>query len=204
MRFVYLVFAFALLLVLSVAGFRGATFTKPPLEIFPDMDRQPKYKAQAASAFFADGRTDRPLPPNVVPRGDLRLDDHLYRGQKLDGSWASGFPVPVTHELLARGRDRYTIFCAACHGGVGDGNGITKQYGMVATPTFHDDRLRQMAEGEIYNTVTHGKGQMLGYADKLVPEDRWAVVAYMRALQRAAAGRVEDVPQAHRATLGLK
>lgn len=204
MRYVYLVFGFCVLLVLSVAGFRGATFTKPPIEIFPDMDRQPKYKAQSVSAFFADGRTDRPLPANVVPRGDLRLDDHLYRGQRADGSWARGFPIPVTHELLARGRDRYAIFCAACHGATGDGNGITKQYGMVATPTFHDDRLREMSEGEIFNTITHGKGQMLSYADKLSPEDRWAVVAYMRALQRAAAGRIDDVPQAHRATLGLQ
>lgn len=106
-------------------------------------------------------------------------------------------------KLLARGRDRFTIYCAPCHGRVGDGNGITKRYGMGATPTYHDDRLRAMAEGEIFNTITNGKNNMNPYADKLTPEDRWAVIAYVRALQRAQNSSVADVPREHRAELGL-
>ena len=105
---------------------------------------------------------------------------------------------------MARGHDRYTIYCQPCHGAVGDGNGITKQYGMGATPTYHDLRLRDMAEGEIFNTITNGKGNMQSYADKLLPEDRWAVILYVRALQRAQTGAAADVTDAAaRQTLGL-
>jgi mono/diheme cytochrome c family protein len=170
------------------------------------MVRQPKYKAQSRSAFFADGRTDRPLPPNVVARGELQLDDHRYRGKNADGSFARGFPasLPVTNELMARGQQRFTIYCAPCHGALGDGQGITKSYGMTATPTYHDDRLRQMAEGELFNTITNGKNTMMPYADKLPADDRWAVIAYLRALQRAQNGRAADVPAAARAQLGTK
>jgi mono/diheme cytochrome c family protein len=93
------------------------------------------------------------------------------------------------------------IYCAPCHGALGDGNGITKQYGMVATPTFHEDRLRQMPHGEIFNTITHGKNTMMPYADKLAPDERWAVVAYMRALQRAHHASINDVPLEKRGEL---
>ena len=206
MRYAYYALAFIVVAVVSLAGFRGCTSTRSPIELFDDMVRQPKYKAQGRSAFFADGRTDRPIPANTVARGDLQVDDHRYRGKKADGSFARGFPaaLPVTHELMARGQERYTIYCAPCHGAVGDGQGITKAYGMTATPTYHDDRLRQMAEGELFNTITNGKNTMMPYADKLPADDRWAVIAYLRALQRAQNGRIDDVPAAARAQLGTK
>jgi len=206
MRYVYYVFIFVCVLTVSVMGFRGSRSTKPPLEVFPDMDRQPKYKAQAESRFFADGRTDRPLPVGVVARGDLRSDEELYAGKNAAGQWLTGFPkaISVDSKLLERGRDRFTIYCSPCHGALGDGNGITKQYGMGATPSYHDDRIRKLADGEIYNTITNGKGTMLPYADKVLPEDRWAIVAYVRALQRAQMGTVNDVPPAHKSELGLK
>jgi mono/diheme cytochrome c family protein len=105
---------------------------------------------------------------------------------------------------MTRGQERYTIYCSPCHGAVGDGNGITKQYGMGATPSYHDARLRDMAEGEIFNTITHGKNNMLSYADKVLPEDRWAVILYVRALQRAQTGTTADVPAAHHPELGIK
>jgi mono/diheme cytochrome c family protein len=170
------------------------------------MDRQPKYKPQAASAFFADGRADRPLPAGVVARGELREDDEEFAGKGADGKFITHFPteIRVDAQLMERGRDRFTIYCAPCHGALGDGNGITKQYGMGATPSYHDDRIRGLADGEIYNTITNGKGTMLPYADKLVPQDRWAVVAYVRALQRAQLGAAKDVPPAHKSELGLK
>jgi mono/diheme cytochrome c family protein len=211
MRNVYLVTAFIAVLTVSFLGFRGRIFTKPPMDVFPEwafpgMKRQPKYKPQAESAFFSDGRVDRPIPTRTVSRDPLRADDVLT-GKSANGEWLRGFPqsVPVDAALMARGQERYTIYCQPCHGAVGDGNGITKQYGMGATPTYHDDRLRQMAEGEIYNTIAFGKGTMLPYADKLLPEERWAVVLYVRALQRAQTGTAADVVNAAaKQTLGLQ
>ena len=205
MRFAYYTLAFVVVLLLSVMGFRGLRSTRPPIEVFPDMDHQAKYKPQAGSKFFADGRADRPLPAGTVPFGRdarqadpayLRADDFRYEGKLADGSFGRGFPaqIEVNRELIERGQGRYQIYCAPCHGALGDGNGITKSYGMLTTPTYHDDRLRGMAEGEIFHTITHGKNTMMSYADKLSPDDRWAVVAYVRALQRAAHGSIKDVP----------
>jgi cytochrome c553 len=220
MRNVYLLTIFCVILLVSILGFRGTRFTHPPMDVFPEwafpgMKRQPKFRPQSASVFFADGRADRAPPPGTVassfgPAGQpLRDDDALYLGKNSDGSWARGFPAAVTVDLvlLQRGRDRFMIYCAPCHGAVGDGNGITKKYGMGATPSYHDDRLRNMPEGQIYNTITNGlqpANNMPPYADKLTPQDRWAVIAYVRALQRAQHGAAADVPGEHRAELGLK
>jgi mono/diheme cytochrome c family protein len=202
MRYAYYTLAFLVVLLLSVMGFRGMTSTLPPIEVFPDMDHQAKYKPQAESKFFADGRADRPLPAGTIPRGRtvsadpayLRADDARYAGKNADGSFVKGFPIEVTETLVRRGQDRYQIYCAPCHGTLGDGMGITKSYGMLTTPTYHDDRLRGMAEGELFNTISNGKNTMFGYADKLSPDDRWAVVTYVRALQRAQHATLKDVP----------
>ena len=205
MRFAYYTLAFVVVLLLSVMGYRGMISTRPPIEMFPDMDHQAKYTPQAESKFFADGRADRPLPAGTVPFGRdarqadpafLKADDFHYDGKLADGTFGRGFPaaLSITGAFIEHGQGRYQIYCAPCHGALGDGNGITKSYGMLTTPTYHDDRLRGMAEGEIFNTITHGKNTMLSYADKLSPDDRWAVVAYVRALQRAAHGSIKDVP----------
>lgn len=214
MRNVYLVTAFLVVLAVSVLGFRGTSFTSPPMDVFPEwafpgMKYQPKLRPQSGSDFFADGRADRMPPEHTVMRGMLREDDQLYLGRDGTGGFARGFPASLAVDLnfVQRGRDRYTVFCAPCHGALGDGNGITKRYGMGSTPTYHDDRLRKMAEGELYNTITNGSPNknMLPYATKLTPEDRWAVVAYVRALQRAQTGTAADVTDpAARQTLGLK
>jgi mono/diheme cytochrome c family protein len=204
MRYAYYTLAFTVVLLISVMGFRGLRSTRPPVEVFPDMDRQGKYKPQAESRFFADGRADRPIPAGTVPRGRtvdadpayLRADDFRYEGKLPDGSFGRGFPagLEVTDRFIQRGKNRFEIYCAPCHGVLGDGNGITKSYGMLVTPSYHDDRLRALAEGEIFNTITHGKNTMFAYGDKLAPDDRWAVVAYVRALQRAHHGTINDVP----------
>lgn len=212
MRNVYLATFFVCVLLVSILGFRGQTFTLPPIDIFPEwgfpaMEHQPKFRPQSTNAFFADGRADRTPPARTVARGMLRENDHLYLGKTSAGAFAAGFPAGLTIDakLLERGRDRYQIYCTVCHGAAGDGNGMTKRYGMGATPTYHDDRLRTMPDGEIYNTIANGKNTMLGYADKLAPEDRWAVVAYVRALQRAQVGKAADVTDAAAKTsLGLQ
>jgi mono/diheme cytochrome c family protein len=215
MRYVYLTLSFVVVLALSILGFRGSLSTRSPLEVFPDMDHQDKYKPQAESKFFSDGRVDRTRIVGTVAFGRksdaadpmfLKADSATYAGKNPAGAWVVGFPSAITVDakLMERGQERYTVYCAPCHGAIGDGNGITKQYGMGATPTFHDARLRSMAEGEIFNTITHGKGNMLSYADKLPADDRWAVIAYVRALQRAAHATAADVPPGHKSELGIK
>jgi mono/diheme cytochrome c family protein len=205
MRYAYYTLAFLVVLLLSVMGFRGMPATRPPIEVFPDMDHQAKYKPQAESKFFADGRADRPTPAGTVPFGRdanqsdpdfLKADDARYAGKNADGSFVRTIPagLVVSREFIVRGQGRFQIYCAPCHGALGDGNGITKSYGMVATPTYHDDRLRTMPDGEIFNTITHGKNTMFSYADKLSSDERWAVVAYVRALQRAHNAKLDDVP----------
>ncbi len=217
MRYAYLILVFVVVFVISIFGFRGRSFVKPPIDVFPEwgfpgMKYQPKYKSQAESKFFADGRTDRPLPPGVVatsfgPIGQpLKTDAHLFNGKAADGSFARGFPGALTidYAFMQRGRERYSIYCAPCHGALGDGQGVTKSYGMGATPSYHIERLQTMPEGEIFNTITLGKATMQNYADKIVPEDRWAIIAYVRVLQRAQKGTVNDVPPEHKQELGIK
>jgi mono/diheme cytochrome c family protein len=214
MRYVYLVATFLVVLTVSLLGFRGQNFTVPPMDVFPEwafpgMKYQPKFRPQSSSTFFADGRADRPLPDHVVPASlPLRDNDALYRGKDATGGFINGFPAAITIDakLLTRGQERYTIYCAPCHGVLGDGNGVIKKYGVNA-PNYHDDRLRQMADGQIYDTITNGSPSklMLSYADKLEPEDRWAVVAYVRALQKSHQGTAADVTDAAaRQSLGIR
>lgn len=214
MRYVYLVASFLVVLTVSLLGFRGQTFTAPPMDVFPEwafpgMKYQPKFRPQSSSTFFADGRADRPLPANVVPASlPLRADDSVYRGRNPAGAFITSLPAAVTLDakLMARGQERYAIYCAPCHGALGDGNGVVKKYGVAAV-TFHDDRLRQMAEGQIFDVITNGSPSklMLSYADKLEPEDRWAVIAYVRALQRSHQGTAADVTDAAaRQSLGIR
>jgi mono/diheme cytochrome c family protein len=211
MRYVYFATFLVVVLAVSVLGFRGDRFAHPPLDLIPDMDHQAYLKPQSESKFFSDGRADRPLPPGVVPASlPLDDDDGFHRGKAADGSWLKIVPVAVDAKLLTRGQDRYQIYCAPCHGALGDGNGITKQYGMGTTPTYFDERRLKLTAGELFDIITHGSAKtpegrqnMLSYADKLVPNDRWAVVAYVRALQRAQHGAIADVPADKRKELGL-
>lgn len=209
MRHVYLVTLFVCVLIVSIFGLRGTKFTSPPMDVFPEwafpgMKYQPKLRPQAASNFFADGRADREPVAHTVARGMLREDDALYAGKDANGQWVKGFPAAITvdQKFLEHGRERFTIYCQPCHGVLGDGQGMTSKYGMgslLANGNFHKtERILQMSEGQIYNTITHGSENkvMYPYADKLTPEERWAVVAYVRALQRAQKGSVGDVTDA--------
>jgi mono/diheme cytochrome c family protein len=206
MRNVYLITAFVVVLTLSILGLRGGYFTKSPIDVFPDtlfpgMKFTSKVRTQGEFAFFSDGRADRLPPTGVVAHSQPFTEDDsaLYLGKSQDGSWVRGYPASIKVDLafVQRGKERYAIYCAPCHGSVGDGNGVTKRYGMGATPSYHDDRIRQLPEGDIFDVITNGKGpayQMSGYADKIEPKDRWAIVAYVRSLQRAQLGTINDVP----------
>lgn len=148
-----------------------------------DMHNQAKTKPLRESPFFADHSSARPLPEGVVARGFLRADAALYRGVGEDGKFVLDIPVPVTKPLLARGRERFDIFCSPCHGRTGDGQGMIVQRGFKSPSTFHVDRLRNERAGYFFDVMTNGFGQMSSYAPQITPEDRWAVVAWVKTLQ---------------------
>ena len=165
-----------------------------------DMHDQPKLEPYEASTFFRDGRAMRPLVPGTVARGRLDEDDHLHRGT-VDGRPAETFPFEVTRETLARGRERYEIYCAPCHNQTGDGRGMIVERGMRAPPSFHVERLRGAPPGYFFDVITHGFGAMYDYSDRISPPDRWAIVAYVRVLQQSRAATIEDVPAGERERL---
>jgi cytochrome c len=157
------------------------------------MQDQPRFRPFRPTSFFADGRSARPLVAGTVARGHLDEDDHLYRGQ-VDGRPAETFPFPITAKILARGRERYDIFCAPCHGRVGDGDGAVVERGMRRPDSFHTERLRKTPPGTLFDVITNGFGVQYDFADRIPVEDRWAIVAYVRALQRSQAASLADAP----------
>lgn len=168
-----------------------------------DMHDQPKAEPLEASAFFADGRTARPHVEGTVARGALTLDLHLHTG-KTGGQPATTFPFEITREHMLRGRERYEIFCAPCHDASGSGEGMIVQRGMKRPSSFHVERLREAPPGYFFDVMTNGFGAMFDYSDRIVPEDRWAIVAYIRALQLAQNAKLDDVPAEQRALLEAK
>ena len=186
MRHILLIFALTVALVVVIAGPRGGLSRKPPLQIFSDMKKQMKLLPQKEDAFFADGRSSRLPVPGTVPRGAAYQDWPVNTG-RVTGltNFVENIPVPVTEQLMARGKQRFEINCLPCHGPVADGKGITSKLGMLTVANLHDKRIVEMPDGEIFNTITYGKGLMGAYGPNVVPQDRWAVIAYLRALQRA-------------------
>lgn len=158
-----------------------------------DMRDQPRYEAQEESAFFANGQSDRPLIAGTVARGQLDADDEVHTG-KVDGRFSKQIPIPVDRALLERGHERFNIYCAPCHDRTGKGDGIIVQRGFRRPPTFHQDRLRQAPDGHYFDVMTKGFGVMPRYAVQLTPQDRWAIVAYIRALQLSRNSPLTEVP----------
>lgn len=224
LRAFFLIFVFATIAIVSLAGFRGLHSAKPPIEIFPDMVRNPRYDPQHESDFYADTRAARPPVPGTVPLGysvpnaflstganNNKLDQQpaafsnspgYYNSGRIGGFYGDGIPLKVDRDLLDRGRERFNINCAVCHGPVGLGNGITSQYGLVGIVNFHDARIRTMPDGQIFNTITFGKNTMGPYGSNISVEDRWAIISYIRALQRADGTTINDVPAPLRDQLG--
>jgi mono/diheme cytochrome c family protein len=202
MRYFVLSFLLLIFIIVSIAGCRGGFSRRPPIELFADMDRQPKLRPQAANRFFANGLSSRSPVPGTIARGAPYQDLPVNTGREPGTTnFITLLPVPVTAGLLARGQDRYTIHCAVCHGATGDGKGVTTKYQMVGMANFHDQRLVAMPDGEIFHTITYGKNLMGAYGSTVNPRDRWAVIAYLRALQRAHLATLDDVPEPARAGL---
>jgi hypothetical protein len=205
MRSIFLFFLVCTLLVVAIAGRRGSISRRQPIELFPDMVRQPKLRPQTPDAFFADGKSSREPIAGTVAREDLHFEDRPEDTGRVPGTtnFIQTIPVEVTAKLLARGQQRFNINCSPCHGEQGDGNGITKRIGaMAVVANLHDKRIVELADGEIFNTITYGKLPNMGpYGANVTVEDRWAIVAYLRALQLSQLGTTNDVPEQMRSTL---
>jgi mono/diheme cytochrome c family protein len=203
MRYFYLILFLAAASLVGVMGLRGTLSRKPPLEIFPDMKRQPKLRPQKPFAFAENQRTSRLPVPGTVHHSALLEDTAVATGHEPGTTnFVVVNPLPITAELMAKGRERYTIYCSPCHSPVGDGNGIVTKYGLLKAGNYHDPRIIRMTDGEIFNTITKGKNQMASYASQISVTNRWAIIAYVRALERARLGDLADVPAENR--LGLK
>jgi cytochrome c553 len=165
-----------------------------------EMYDQPRSDPLEKSDFFADGAASRPLVAGTVARGHLDEDEAFYLGM-IGTNLVTEFPMPVTREVLNRGRERFEIYCSVCHGRTGDGNGMIPQRGFPAPPSYHIDRLREAPVGHFYDVITRGYGVMYSYASRVEPADRWAIAAYIRTLQLSHNAKLEDVPPEERAKL---
>src|SRR6266404_407791 len=220
-----LLFVLAGLALVAILGFRGQKGAAPPFEVFPDMVRQVRVRPQAPLDFFADGRGPRLPVAGTVPIGyempksetpetqaaavgpwshphaSFSVGTDYYNTGKMGDHWGTGIPLEVTRELMERGQQRFNITCVMCHGAAAAGNGITKQYGLATVISLQDERLRKMSDGEIFNTITNGKNTMMAYGPNIIVPDRWAIIAYLRTLQRCQHATVADVPEDYRAEL---
>ena len=221
MKYLLLGFLITILLVVIVAGPRGHHSSNRPLEFFPDMVRQSKVKPQSQSSFFADGVGPRRPVNGAVPMGfemphhtaaaELgnadgvqSADQHerlaftegptYYDTGMIGDQWGTGIPLEVNPALLEKGRERFVINCQVCHGGSGTGNGVTSQYGLANIANYHLDKYLKMADGEIYYTITNGHNSMNGYGANITVHDRWAIVCYIRALQKSQEVHMDELP----------
>ena len=184
----------ALLLAMAGCG-RGLPFEKPPSTIDRGMSKQPKYRPQAEGDFFPDKSTMRMPVPGTVAREELRMDDNYYRGKDSLGNFIRKAPVALTMQILKRGRKRFDIYCSPCHSRLGDGKGIMVNRGYLPPPSYHNDRLRQVQDGYIFDVISNGIRNMPAYRHQVPVSDRWAIVLYLRALQRSQNAALNDIPE---------
>lgn len=206
MRYFLAIFVVCVAAVVGIFGFRGTHFRHTSLYIFPDMEWQMKLRPQKPSAFFANGRTSQLPVPGTIPRGQpLHTANgpvYLYEDSPVNTGRITGTtnfvedsPIATTAELLKRGQQRFTINCTPCHGALGDGNGITKKIGaMAVVGNLHDKRMVEMPDGELFYVISNGRNLMGSYGASISVEDRWAIIAYLRALQISQLGALEDLP----------
>lgn len=191
-----------LLVVIAVGACRGQPDPRVPRHLVDDMDWQAKYRPQAQSAFFADGRTMRPLVADTVAQGELREDDALYRGRDAAGAFVPRIPLPVDAALASRGHQRYDIYCSPCHDRVGSGHGTVVARGFPPPVDLASEHTLGLADGELFQIIGKGVRNMPGYASQIPVADRWAIVLWVRVLERARHGSISDVPEPQRTQLG--
>ncbi|MBZ5609264.1 MAG: cytochrome c [Acidobacteriia bacterium] len=167
------------------------------------MHNQPRYKPLAATDFFGDRRSARPAVEGTIARGHLRIDEARYVG-KVGGEDVDQFPIPIAKPDIERGRERFNIYCSPCHGRVGDGNGMVVLRGYRQAASFYSEKLMQAAVGHFFDVISNGFGAMPSYASRITPDDRWRVIAYIRALQLSVNARLSDVPADQRQNLPVE
>ena len=163
---------------------RGCTSSRPPIHLNPSMDNQPKVLAQTGSEFFYNGASMREPVPGTIAIGGLKEDGAFFTGKDAGGQFVAKIPVPVNETVVERGRQRYVIYCQPCHDARGDGKGILFQRGNVPTASFHQEKVLNYPDGQIFDVITNGQGLMAGYRWPIPPADRWAIIAYVRELER--------------------
>jgi mono/diheme cytochrome c family protein len=193
------IFTPILILIVSMTILVGCTQKKPsenpPIHLNPNMDDQPKYEAMEESEFFLDKSTMRMPVEGTVARGELNENSAYYMGKYADGTFVRKMPVKMSLSLLKRGQKRYEIYCTPCHGGTGAGQGIVIKKGFLAPQSYHIDRLRDIEDGYIYDVISNGIRNMPSYGYQIPVADRWAIVAYVRALQRSQNATITDIPE---------
>jgi mono/diheme cytochrome c family protein len=201
----------AILALAILAGCRGRPSSKPPIHPNPNMDSQFRYKPQGASALFADSAAMRPKVEGTVARGFLREDSEYYEGKDANGEWVKAVPAETAMaelrianklDFIKRGQERYQIYCLPCHGAAGYGDGIVTTRGLPKPLNFHDASFER-ADGQLYDTIANGSlsGNMMPYRHQIAVADRWAIVSYLRALQRSQNAKFVDAPESVRRTL---
>ena len=213
MRYFLLIFVVCVAAVVGIAGKRGTMSRKTPIYIFPDMKRQLKLRPQTPNDFFENGVSSQLPPAGTMARSKPTMvdaqavypyeDSAVFTG-KTPGTtnYVATNPFPVTTQLLKRGQERFNIYCSPCHGREADGNGITKKLGVMLTvANLQDPRIVRYADGEIFYVITNGRNTMGAYGPNVPAEDRWAIIAYLRALQLSHLGTIDDVPQDERGNL---
>jgi mono/diheme cytochrome c family protein len=175
--------------------YRGQPSDKPPIHPNPDMDNQPRYDPQSESKFFSDHSAMRQPVEGTVAREWLQEDDAYYRGKDKNREYIEENPVPLSGESLSRGRERYDIYCSVCHGRVGDGQGIMVEKGFVPPPSFHEDRIRSLPDGQIFDVISNGLRNMPSYGHQIPVRDRWLIIQYIRALEKSQTAKEEEIPR---------
>ena len=213
MRYFLIILGVCVLAVGGVLGKRGTHFRKPPLYIFPDMEWQLKLRPQKENGFFTNGLSSQfPVPGTIARSVPLQtaggavfpFEDAPVNTGHVTGTtnFVENNPLPITARLLARGQQRFNINCSPCHGATAEGKGITQKIGaMAVVANLHDKRIVEMADGELFFVITNGRNNMGAYGPNITVEDRWAIIAYLRALQLARLGTIDDVPQELRGIL---
>ena len=213
MRYFIAIFALCVAGTVGILGVRGSHFRKPPLYIFPDMEWQLKLRPQQPNAFFTNGISSQLPVAGTIARGRtiqtadgpvLSYEDVPANTGRVTGTtnFVENNPLRITATLLKRGQQRFTINCSPCHGQLADGNGITKKIGaMLVVANLHDKRIVEMTDGELFYVITNGRNNMGAYGANITVEDRWAIIAYLRALQLSQLGSLDDLPEPLRASL---
>ena len=192
-----------LLTALLLVGCRGQRSEAPPIHPQLNMDFQERFNAQGYNPLFENKATTRKPPTGTVARGLLRDSTEIYRGRGSDGEYVERIPIAVNRKVLERGQKKYETFCTPCHGKSGKGNGVIMRgdYGYTPASSYHNERLRQVTDGYMYDVITNGVRNMPSYAQQIPVRDRWAIVAYVRALQRSQNTEVESLPESVRARI---